>query len=132
MRQHFTLCRMAAIKIDNNKCCLECRKIVTFIHCWWECKMTWTDEPTLTCHRHPESRVYLRVHSRGPWCHMSHGFGQMWLDPWVRKIPWRRKWQPTSLFLPGKSHGQRSLVDYCRWGHKESDSIEHAHADTHT
>ena len=32
--------------------------------------------------------------------------------PWVRKIPWRRKWQPTPRFLPGESHGQRSLVDY--------------------
>ena len=31
-------------------------------------------------------------------------------DPWVRKIPWRRKWQPTPVFLPGKSHGQRSLA----------------------
>ena len=31
-------------------------------------------------------------------------------DPWVRKIPWRRKWQPAPVFLPGKSHGQRSLV----------------------
>ena len=33
-------------------------------------------------------------------------------NPWVGKIPWRRKWQPTPLFLPGKSHGQRSLVGY--------------------
>ena len=33
-------------------------------------------------------------------------------DPLVRKIPWRRKWQPTPVFLPGESHGQRSLVDY--------------------
>ena len=33
-------------------------------------------------------------------------------DPWVRKIPWRRKWQPTPVFLPGKSHRQRSLVGY--------------------
>ena len=32
--------------------------------------------------------------------------------PWVRKIPWRRKWQPILVFLPGKSHGQRSLVGY--------------------
>jgi len=30
-------------------------------------------------------------------------------DPWVGKIPWRRKWQPTPVFMPGKSHGQRSL-----------------------
>jgi len=33
-------------------------------------------------------------------------------DPWVRKIPWRRAWQPTPVFLPGKSHEQRSLVGY--------------------
>ena len=33
-------------------------------------------------------------------------------NPWVGKIPWRRKWQPTPAFLPGKSHGQRSLVGY--------------------
>ena len=35
---------------------------------------------------------------------------------WIRKIPWRRKWQPTPLFLPGKSHGQRSLVGYSPYG----------------
>ena len=35
-------------------------------------------------------------------------------DSWVRKIPWRRKWQPTPVFLPGKSHGQRSLVDLAK------------------
>ena len=45
-------------------------------------------------------------------------------DPWVRKILWRRKWQPTSVFLPGKTHGQRSLVGYSPWGHKESDTTE--------
>ena len=33
-------------------------------------------------------------------------------DPWVRKIPWRRAWQPTPVFLPGESHGQRRLVGY--------------------
>ena len=36
-------------------------------------------------------------------------------DPWVRKIPWRRKWQPTPVFLPGESHGQRSLAGYSPW-----------------
>jgi len=40
-------------------------------------------------------------------------------DPWVGKIPWRRKWQPTPVFLPRKSHGQRSLAGYSPWGHKE-------------
>ena len=39
-------------------------------------------------------------------------------DPWVRKIPWRRKWPPIPVFLPGKSHGQRSLVGYSPGDHK--------------
>ena len=37
-------------------------------------------------------------------------------SPWVGKIPWRRAWQLTPVFLPGKSHGQRSLVGYSSWG----------------
>ena len=43
-------------------------------------------------------------------------------DPWVRKIPWRRKWQPTTVFWPGKSHGQRSLAGSSPWGCKELDT----------
>ena len=43
-------------------------------------------------------------------------------DPWVRKIPWSRKWQPTPVFLPGKFHEQRTLVGYSPWGCKESDT----------
>ena len=42
-------------------------------------------------------------------------------SPWVRKIPQRRKWQPTPVFLPGKSRGQGSLLGYSPWGHKELD-----------
>ena len=45
-------------------------------------------------------------------------------DPWVGKIPWRRKWQPTPVFLPGKSHGQRNLEGYSPWCCKESDMTE--------
>ena len=40
-------------------------------------------------------------------------------DPWVGKIPQRRKWQPTYVFLPGKPHAQRSLAGYSPWGHKK-------------
>ena len=40
-------------------------------------------------------------------------------DPWVGKIPWKRKWQPTPVFLPGKSHGQWSLAGCSLWGYKE-------------
>ena len=47
--------------------------------------------------------------------------------PWVGKIPWRRKWQPTPVFLPGKSHAQWSLVGYHPWGCKESDTTERLH-----
>ena len=42
-------------------------------------------------------------------------------DPWVRKIPWRREWLPTPVFLSEESLGQRSLADYSPWGHKELD-----------
>ena len=45
-------------------------------------------------------------------------------DPWVGKIPWRRKWQPVPAFFPGKCHGQRSLASCSPWGHKESDTTE--------
>ena len=43
------------------------------------------------------------------------------------KIPWRRKWQSTPVFLPGESHGRRSLVGYSPWGGKESDMTERLH-----
>ena len=52
--------------------------------------------------------------------------------PWLRKMPWSRKWQPTPVFLLGKFHGQRSLADYSPWCHKEMDMTECAHTHTHT
>ena len=51
-------------------------------------------------HSGKESACQCRRHKR-------HGF-----NPWVGKIPWSRKWQPTPVFLPGKSHGERNLVGY--------------------
>ena len=61
--------------------------------------------------------------------HRRRGF-----DPWVGKIPWRKIWQPTSVFLSGKSHEQRTLAGYSPWGHKESDTTvcKHTHTHTHT
>ena len=50
-------------------------------------------EPTCQCRRHKRCRF----------------------DPWVRKIPWRSTWLPTPVFLPGESHGERSLVGYSPW-----------------
>ena len=56
-------------------------------------------------------------------------------NPWVRKFPWRREWQPTPVFLPGEVHGEMSLVGYSPWGHKESNTtkrLTHSHECTHT
>ena len=53
-------------------------------------------------------------------------------NSWVRKIPWGRKWQPTAVFLPGKTHGKRSLVGYSPGGCKESDMTECTHTRMHT
>ena len=61
------------------------------------------------------------------WSDSKESACQCWrprFDPWVRKIPWRREWHPTPVFLSGKSHGQISLVGYSPWGHKESDMPE--------
>ena len=59
-------------------------------------------------------RLPQRLRGKEPTCQCRRrGF-----DPWVMKIPWRRKWQPISLFLPGKSSGQRSLTGYSPWGCK--------------
>ena len=49
-------------------------------------------------------------------------------DPWVRKISWKKAWQPTPVFLPGKSHGQRSLAGYSPWVPKELDTTERVHS----
>ena len=56
---------------------------------------------------------WLRIHLPSRRCR---------LDPWDRKISWRWKWQPFPVFMPGKSHGQRSLVSSSLWGHKELDT----------
>ena len=51
--------------------------------------------------------IYVYMQRRGPR-----------FNPWAEKIPWRRQWQTSPVFLPGESHGQRSLVSYNPWGHR--------------
>ena len=58
--------------------------------------------------------------------------GRPKFNPWVGKISWRRKWQPTPVFLLGKFRGQRSRVGYSPWGRKESDTTEQLHFHFHT
>ena len=67
-----------------------------------------------------ESTCQCRTHKR---C----GF-----NAWIWKIPWSRKWQLTSVILPGKSNGQRSLACYSPWGLKESGRTEQLNTHTHT
>ena len=68
------------------------------------------NEPTCQCRRHKRHPFSL----------------------WVGKIPWRRKWQPTPVFLPRKVHGLRSLVGYSPWGHRESDTTEQLSTHKHS
>ena len=58
-------------------------------------------------------------------------WGRPGFDPWVRKIPWRRKRQPTPILLPGKFHGWRSLVGFSPWDCKELDMTEQLPSLTH-
>ena len=67
-------------------------------------------------------------------CNAGHT-GRHGFNPQVGKIPWRRAWQPTPVFLPGELHGQRNLVGYSPWGHKELDTTEvteHTHMHVNT
>ena len=50
--------------------------------------------------------------------YQGRGFKRCEFDPWVGKIPWRWEWQPTPVFLPGESRGQRSLMGYSPWARK--------------
>ena len=50
--------------------------------------------------------------------------GRPGFNLWVGKIPWRKEWLPTPVFLPGEFHGQKGLAGYSPWGHKESDTTE--------
>ena len=95
-----------------------------------------------THHNHPEFIVYtMAVHSTAldkclrhvttikvfPGGSVVKNLFAVWrlgFDSWVRKIPCRKKWHPTPVLLPGKSHGRRSPVGYSPWGHKDSDTTE--------
>ena len=54
----------------------------------------------------------------------AYNVGDLGSIPWLGRSPWRRKWQPTPVLLPGKSRGRRNLVGYSPWGRKESDMTE--------
>ena len=70
----------------------------------------------------PNKGSYSPVAQRYRICLACRSYRSPSFDPWVRKIHWMRAWQPTPVFLPEESHGQRSLVDYSPQGHRELDT----------
>ena len=71
--------------------------------------------------------IYLGVSQVAQWVKSPSAMQEMQetrVRSWVGKIPWRGQWHPTPVFLPGKSHGSKSLVDCSPWGLKESDTVQ--------
>ena len=99
---------------------------------WWTCtgaqplrdSLAAPEKAKLTITTRPSKSMGSRV-ARWSRAHLpAQDTGRHGSDPSVGKIPWTREWQPTPVFSPGKSHGQRSLAGYSAWGHKESDMTE--------
>ena len=107
---------------DSLKKTLMLRKIVDRRRRGWQ-KMRWLDGIT----------DLMDLSLSRAWCAAVHAVTKKWsnlateqqrkecgFNPWVEKLPWRRKWKPIPVFLYGKSHGQRSLVGYSPWGLRKS------------
>ena len=106
--------RILAEKLEGWSCYLEIGKTVGSVTFWVEIRNSDLDRLDVRCPVDWASLVaqQWRIHLQGrrrKRCEFS---------PWMGKIPWRRKWQPTPVFLPGKSHGQRILVGYSPLGLK--------------
>ena len=71
--------------------------------------------------------LYVHINYKHSYTCVCLRCGRPRFNPWVGKIPWRKIWQSTPVFLPGESHGWRSLVGYSPWGCKESDTTEQLH-----
>ena len=87
----------------------------------WVCLLTFTklDIKTKKVFKH-NIQAHHPLKQDFPWSSLDKesacNAGGPRFDHWVRKIPWRRKWQPTPVFLPGEPHGQRSLAGFSPWG----------------
>ena len=80
----------------------------------------------------PEARSRLCVCQASFLMTFARGGARSPQIPGSGRCPWRTKWPPTPVFLPGESHGQRSLAGYSPWGHKETDTTEQLSVYTHT
>ena len=93
-------------------------KLSTFLQLFYKSKIISKDKD-----KREERNKHRNVIDLSSYCqcmiYKRHRF-----DPWVVKIPWRRAWQLTPVFLPGESQGQGSLVGCSLWGRTESDTTE--------
>ena len=98
--------------------------------CWGLCFIPIGVAASLLMYRHLELPLLPSLYCSRGFPGGSNGkesacsAGNQGFDPWVGKIPWRRTWQLTPVFLPGEFHRQRSLVGYSPWGYKGSDMTE--------
>ena len=92
--RHFDDSHYARCEVVSH-CCFDSIYLITGLLRWHQCK-----ESTCQCRRYKTCQF----------------------DPWVRKIPWRRKWQPTPVHLPQEFYGKRSLAGYSPWGHRVGDN----------
>ena len=127
--------RPSAVAGSDTKSSFSSQRLDVLWEEWWSLKISWRERGTKTGKTllvtfgavivdsgfsgGKESAWWCR---RWKWC----GF-----NPWIGKIPWRREWLPTPVFLLGKSHGQRSLMGYSPWGCKELDMTERLSTHTH-
>ena len=104
---------------------MDCRPPASSVHGVLQARiLEWVAMPSSRGSSHPRDRTcmsWVSCIGRKILYHWAE------FNPWVGKIPWRRKREPTPVLLPGKSNGQRSLVGYSPWGHKESDTTEWLH-----
>ena len=80
----------------------------------------WASQVALVVRNLPECRF---INAEDIACSLPQSMGDGF-HPWVRKIPWKREWQPTPVFLPGEFHRQRNLVGYSLWDGKEAGTTE--------
>ena len=110
--------------------CLSWFSTTEFLRLIWKVEMPGVREP-LSIHYLTLSTISLwNTMRKQLWDGMRPGLPHSAVNLCTLKIPWRRTWQPTPVFLPGKSHGQRNLVSYRPQGCKESnmsEATEHAH-----
>ena len=109
-RYHHTLVRIVIKKSTNNKCWRRCGDKET--------SYTIGENVNWYSHYGEQYEGSLGFPGGSVVKNPPANAGDVHLIPRLGSSPWRRKWQPTQVFLPGKSHGQRSLIGYSPWGHK--------------